>query len=92
MYQQFVFLLECSESRGQILKLILCIFRPSKDSMYKYRHCHHYEKIKVRTQPVNPQKKGRESSPQWDGAVPQDVIGLDLPVRTRGSQLASSTV
>lgn len=90
--QQFIFLLECSESRGQILKLVLCIFRPSKDSMYKYSHCHHSEKIKVRTRPVNPQNKGRESSPQWDGAVPQCVIGLDLIGRTGGSELAPSTV
>lgn len=92
MYQQFIFLLGCSESRGQILKLVLCIFRPSKDSMYKYSHCNHSQKMKVRTQPVNPQNKGREPSPQMDGVVPQDVIGLDSTARTRGSKLAFSMI
>lgn len=48
--------------------------------------------MKVRTQPVNPQNKGRESSPQMDGVVPQDVIGLDSTARTRGSKLAFSMI
>lgn len=74
MLQQFMVLLACSKNRGQILKLVLCICRSSKDSIYKYSYSHYSETIKVRIQLDNPQNKGRESSTQGDGVVLQGVI------------------